>query len=450
MKLHQPGLDPDPSRTLGFLLQAPMSLPIRVLALALTLLHLSGCASFGRGLAEGVLESSGDGEDTRLCHIKGRAFEGLQSYLDRQRRIRAAGHAPPPVLKVLMVHGIGSHRPGYGTRLAENLAEAMRLDATSERFKQFSLSSLEWPGQELGTLRVSRYFNQPEDQVMLFYELTWDPIVEAEKQTISYDNSGEYSYRRAAVNELMKKFVNDTVPDVMTYQGSSRGKIQSSVSQAMCWMFSADWQGLPAAGVHRCEPGPEGLYTSADDDFAFVSHSLGSRVVIDSIQRLFQIVNSPEHAELKAGATHFKTKRYPIFMLSNQLPLLQLGRESPQVHGRIDAYCAPDGPKREQRFTQETQILAFSDPNDVMSYSIPYDFLDRYVDSRLCPTMTNVIINVAPVTNLFGLGQIASPLEAHTEYDNDDRVIALMVHGIGGTDVDPLIAERCTWMEARQ
>ena len=32
--------------------------------------------------------------------------------------------------------------------------------------------------------------------------------------------------------------------------------------------------------------------------------------------------------------------------------------------------------------------------------------------------------------------------------DNDQRVIGLLTKGIGAGDVDPVVARRCTWLEA--
>ena len=54
---------------------------------------------------------------------------------------------------------------------------------------------------------------------------------------------------------------------------------------------------------------------------------------------------------------------------------------------------------------------------------------------------------MAEVVNVFGT-EFANPLTAHTEYDNDQRVIGLLTRGIGAGDVDPVVARRCTWLEA--
>jgi len=69
------------------------------------------------------------------------------------------------------------------------------------------------------------------------------------------------------------------------------------------------------------------------------------------------------------------------------------------------------------------------------------------MDSRICPKMTNVSINVAEVISLFGLGEYASPGEAHAGYSGDDRVIQLIVHGIGHEGAADLIKERCTMLK---
>ncbi|NOY83871.1 MAG: hypothetical protein GXO96_03425 [Nitrospirae bacterium] len=135
-----------------------------------------------------------------------------------------------------------------------------------------------------------------------------------------------------------------------------------------------------------------------------------------------------------------------IFMLSNQLPLLQLGRSLPEVVNEHEKYCASQGSHYSQRFANQTHIVAFSDPNDMLSYSIPEGFKDKYLDSRMCTTVSNVILNVANVVDVFGF-DIANPIEAHLGYDHDDRVVALIAHGLSNQNMAPVIKERCNWTE---
>ena len=142
----------------------------------------------------------------------------------------------------------------------------------------------------------------------------------------------------------------------------------------------------------------------------------------------------------------FQDERIRVYMLANQLPLMQLGRDAPQVVGEIDEYCRPGGTKHEKAILKELFVVAFSDPNDVLSYAIPPNYADESMDSRLCPTVVNVSINLVPVTKIFGLGEVANPFEAHEGYDNDPRVIGLIVRGIGQDKVDDAVSEGCTWM----
>lgn len=75
---------------------------------------LAGCASFGEGIARGVLaRSSEPAEDTRLCEVSGPAFSGILPLLERQAGYLPIGEAGPdrPILKVIMVHGVGTHVP---------------------------------------------------------------------------------------------------------------------------------------------------------------------------------------------------------------------------------------------------------------------------------------------------------------------------------------------------
>ncbi len=413
----------------------------------LLLASFTGCASLGQGFGEAVLQS-GEKQDIRQCWIRGRAFPGTLEAIALQERAAAKGRSERSVLKVMMVHGIGSHVPGYSTRMAENIAGAMSLDRVQEKFKEFQLSSTKMAGQDLGVLRVTRYLDQAGVQEMLFYELTWDSIVEAEKQTITFDNAGEYSFRRAGFNDKMKRFVNDTVPDVLMYNGRFRKPIQFAVGQSICWMMSEDWSGLPSGDRHSCVGLAPISLDHLDDEFVFITHSLGSRITVDALQTIAVKAQETPDFQERARARALQDIRISVIMLSNQIPLLQLGQAAPEVYGQIDAICRPDSPRADERLFQETRVVAFSDPNDLFSYAIPAKFLDVHMDSRLCPTLTNVILNIAPATSLLGMGEFANPMTAHLEYDNDERVIALITQGLDREAMAPMILERCDWIEA--
>ena len=95
-------------------------------------------------------------------------------------------------------------------------------------------------------------------------------------------------------------------------------------------------------------------------------------------------------------------------------------------------------------------IIAFSDPNDILSYPVPLDFTTNSIDSRICPAVTNVSLNIAAQKSLFDAASFANPLTAHSGYMEDDRVIDLIANGISKKKITPLIEKRCKWLEQAQ
>ncbi len=405
---------------------------------------LTGCAGIARGVTEAIMDDS-DRQDTRACHIMGPPYQGLEALLEKQEEKRAAG-VETGELKLLMVHGIGHHLPGYSGRLQEHLMRALDLDVVDETVKNIVLADPDVTSGSLGSLRILRFANKARSRKLLFYELTWSEITEREKAVISFDDSGEWTFRRATLNAWGKSFLNSHISDPLIYLGDAQLPILASVRQSLCWMSAADWEDFADETHATCNILDQGrIEQLKGDDYAIVSHSLGSRIVMDMLSYVTRATAGKD--DLNPIRDAYREKDIPIFMLANQLPLLELGRKPAGVTGEINAYCKADGAKFAERYLGELPIFAFSDPNDLLSYGIPPDFVQNYLDSRLCPRVTNIILNVAQPTSLFGLGEFANPAEAHVAYDHDERVIAIMAHGFGHDQADALVNERCTWLE---
>ena len=416
---------------------------IRIAILLCLLVTLTGCSSFGKGVAEAFLEKQ-EADDDRACSVWGPAFEGISPLLERKQGIT----------KVLMTHGVGDHDPGYATLLMEKLGQSLDLTVKSKRSKDIQLFDPNEPKRVLGNLRINRLLSKDRSRQILFYELTWSNISAPLKKILAYDNSGEYSFRRAELNDLLKGFSNNTGPDPMIYLGDQRESILSAFTQSACWMMAFDWDDMPGRDddIFDCEFNNDRLLEHiAIDDYIFISHSLGSRITIDGLNR---IAHMSEHIDkdvdilaMDSIAGQLQDKNIPIYMLSNQLPMLQLGRKLPEIVGQRHEYCKTKGTHYDDRAFQNVTIYAFSDPNDILSYVLPSGFVDKYIDSRMCVDVTNIMINIAYVFDAFGLGTVANPLEAHIGYESDDRVIALMANGIGTATSTELVGERCKWIE---
>ena len=186
-----------------------------------------------------------------------------------------------------------------------------------------------------------------------------------------------------------------------------------------------------------------------NDEFAFITHSLGSRITVDALQRLARFIEEEAERDswLQGGSRSFQNRQAKVFMLANELPLLQSGLEPASVRDAVPAHCRPDGAHYADRLFGEAELIAFSDPNDLLSYPIPDRFVREHVDSRLCPRQVNVTINIAPVTSLLGVGDFANPMAAHVDYDDDEPVIGLITRGIGQPETAPAVNERCTWLD---
>ncbi len=200
------------------------------LSLFVTAMLLSGCANISKGVTEAILERSEE-VDTRACHIEGPLSVGIEPSMEAQEKERAAGR-PIHTLKVLMVHGIGRHLPGYSARLTEHLMRELKLDVRVEDYKEIVLRDPGIRDGPLGTLRINRHTNKARTRELLFYELTWSDIIEPERKILAFDDSIEYTFRRTALNSELKKFFNSHVPDSLIFLGQSHVPILASVRQS--------------------------------------------------------------------------------------------------------------------------------------------------------------------------------------------------------------------------
>jgi len=415
-----------------------------------SVLMLGGCAGISRGVTEAVLKY--EAEDTRQCRMDGPAFPGLRQSIEATQKAQNGG-----ITKVLMVHGISHHTPGYAARFRDRLAAALGMDVIDPDIKTVLLLP---PGgtaaadeAPLGVLRISRHAAADSGKTMLFYELTWSGITEMQKKSIAYDTDNTDGLERSGVNKKMKGFLNSTVPDLLIYMGNGHDKITTAVRESVCWMFTHSWQSLPEKdGAYACRADNGDVFDNiARDNFFFITHSLGSRITIDTIQSF-----ATENKSGLSHATHEKlraavaNKKFTVYMMANQLPLLQLGRNVPAVTDKIADYCPAGAPKAGERVLKELDIIAFSDPNDILSYPVPDNFAREHIDSRICPRIVNVSLNVAAMRSLFGATSFADPVIAHNGYLEDERVIGILTDGVSRDGMAPVVAEKCRWQETRK
>jgi hypothetical protein len=178
-----------------------------------------------------------------------------------------------------------------------------------------------------------------------------------------------------------------------------------------------------------------------------VTESLGSKMVIDA------------SLELAAGAAPAAFERKlafvpQVYMLANQLPLMDLAHpaqvrvqlsdrsllpvsdsatrfatlliESRRVHG-----ISGTTERSLRAGADEVSIIAFTDPNDLLSYRLP---LSKPSDPY---AVSNVLVSNA--ATLFG--KIENPMTAHTGYRSNDAVMKLVLCGTATEDCAALARE---------
>ena len=397
---------------------------------------VSSCAGLEHDLAKDIVLS----HDTPLhrCEVEGFSYSGIDAGLSR-----------PQVLKVLMIHGVDTHFPGYSRRIQENIAAASGLNVLSRLPKNIYLRDPADPQKSIGNLRITYWQNTDASKRMLFYELTWSEITMPDKQLIAFDTTEQYSKFRVPFNNSMKVFLDNVLPDPLAFESPQGELILSAGTQSLCWLLTTDWKTIPDRQAKVCTLSrSEEIQQFDKQNMLFITHSLGSQILMDTIVKtadnVAATVSSPD-PDLRSAVRRLQNKELTVFMLANQLPILQIGHPLPRVHNQIGSYCAPQGKKYRQRVFKAVNIVAFSDPNDLLSYAIPQSFADKYIDSRLCPLVTNVSVNVAPEISAFGVG-IVNPVAAHTDYDKSPKVIELINRGTVNFNHDTPLDRQCRFV----
>ena len=378
-----------------------------------------------KGVTEAVLEREQEAYQ-RQCHVYGAPFDGLDSTWSSQSLYEKRE------LRVLVVHGAGDYRSGYSDAMGYELANRLGLTRVDARPKEVPLnrvnteSNPNGSSEPMGNLHVTRFRNAQDNRQLLIFELSWGDITREDKNRLAFDESTAMTAQRVLVNKQLKAMVNMHASDPLIYIGPTGEKIRRSVRTAMCLLTNTSWNALGNPDDLACYSSDDPSHDKSTR-YAIITHSMGSRIVIDVIRN---VVEEPD-ARYRASQ-RFKDAELNVYMLSNQLQLIQLGFSELDHRIQKGAYCHPSDSDYEQRLTRSLNLISITDPNDIFSYTVPQSFVDDFVDARLCPRLVNVVTEVAAPVDVFGIGGIAEPMEAHKSYFTDHKVLDVIVFGLNG------------------
>ena len=265
-------------------------------------------------------------------------------------------------------------------------------------------------GIELWTASIR---DQSDTTLVRSYSLVWSGLTK-QKEALCYDSSEKvghcqdvsYPWQRAKINgEIKSTLLNDCLADAIVYLGPQGQTIREAFRAA-----------LNRVAVIRAQTTERPLF--------LISESLGSKILTDAL------VGHQDKPEAVRALRSLAATRQ-IFMAANQLPLLGLA-DSASAKARVAApspiHQLKDAIERErsklpstdaaaQPLSAPIRIVAFTDPNDLLSYTLPEDG-DRQT--------TNVIVSNGDAL----LGQIENPATAHQGYLDNERVWELIACGV--------------------
>jgi hypothetical protein len=206
--------------------------------------------------------------------------------------------------------------------------------------------------------------------------LVWAPLTAEVKCGLEKEDNR--APQKQAFAAFAKDFIDDKLADALLYAGSYRKEvIRPSVQGALCRVAGGTWH----AGTRTCDPG------AYHDPTVIITHSLGGYMLMDSIQAELRTDNCRPTSSGGGPAEKILENTPVIYMMANQLALLNLSTlrrdpQAPKTPPETDAVTKQFAKcwliaraaqaRREGRAsaTAISHVVAFSDPNDILSWRL--------------------------------------------------------------------------------
>lgn len=414
---------------------------------------------------------------------------------------------------LIFVHGVADHCPGYALDdnvgwLNEETRKSLGLrDIPAGELKQITLQDpAHWNDypDAASTYTVARRrfgYTTSEGEVrsVTAVEITWsgltrwvktkqlgfdltEPIVKSKHDPAKPANTeddlmtciepvpAQFDQKRVLVNRILKEQTLDrSLADAVLYIGSYGIKINFAMADSLCRSLTDDFTDAP------CDWATAALNAEKPRTVLFVTHSLGSRIVYDT---LLEMEGRPLRRDAAPVFDHGSTSQQrtsvasnilahnaATFMMANQLPLLGLtfvppgyrskDRDTPYLRiaefslgdllvpreGPVIVPAHPDpleataqlncGPNpiscaalfRPAQSTQPMDVVAFSDTNDLLTYAVPPSYTED--NGYLRFQFTNVFVHNSTML----LWLFENPGPAHTNYFVNNTVRKAIVCG---------------------
>lgn len=344
-------------------------------------------------------------------------FEGIKTTLDRQNTVN-----------LFIVHGLGGYSNGDPDTLINNIV--CKLDLHEKGVpcvREIVDDACGGCRRCYGVLTRRDFYGFCAPHNLRIYVLDWE---NATKQAKAYLRDIDCTYahdRLSFVTKMKKSVVNSNLADAFLYISNFRSEIQYPVAQSIQWIES-----------DRSD--------CANSEIIVLGYSFGSSIVIDTLDNMIGMdVSNREVAE------RFIQDITGVFMLSNAHPLFEIAKLSPSPRHRYSkqkscAACVSENPhncptlvwdwrysslgrfihkKREQ--LPGFQIVAFSDPNDPLTYIVD----DFFIPSKC--GWQNAFINEKVRNAKWALFGLVNPIDTHGGYGQNEKVLNMIIYGVQKT-----------------
>lgn len=328
---------------------------------------------------------------------------------------------PSSSLKVLWTHGMCTHPSSWVDDRMKRLVAS--IGGTPQTVSVRPVGS---HGAALHTHRIAL-----RSTTIDVTFLTWSALTTPYKAALTYDHSkhygGDFPYARATLNrELKRGLINDCVTDVVVYGGPNGVNIRHAAQEAVCDSIGGRVEGT------TCNVPPGGSPAA----LAFVTESLGSKLVFDAIMEVWTAAEKSDDKTAVDRVANGLAATRMMYMVANQLPLLDAAGTAtagaiwdasprqPATHGNtrhvFDLFSRAR--RTAARTIEPMTLVAFSDPNDLLSYRIVPDHLDGNLrDFR--------IVNVIVSNDTTYFDYVERPDTAHCGYTWNPHVLGMMAKG---------------------
>lgn len=272
------------------------------------------------------------------------------------------------VLKLVLVHGVGDHCPGFALDrrdgwLSDANAAAMGLSPLDKQpiGPESIPDSVFTDGKDLDARSkvtiMKRQFSfvtqTGKKHIVDGIEISWSQLTQWLKaKQLGYDHSIPPSITgdcvehptekfakppaRLFVNRLLKEqLLNRSLSDAIIYAGPYGASIQRGFAEALCRALIDS----PVAGNCDWSKGR----SNESERFIFITHSLGSRVVFDALlglsgvrTRQYEIFSQEEWHRAHPYIEQIVGRTAAFYMMANQLSLLGLANIPPTYHSESE------------------------------------------------------------------------------------------------------------------